>query len=246
MNIVITMAGNGSRFFNAGYKVPKFEIDAKGKTLFEWSMLSLIGFNDKSNKYIFICRKDHNAKNFIAEKCEKLNIKNYVIKEIDFLTDGQATTALLAENFWNEADELLIYNIDTFVEPFSMKSEDLKGEGFIPCFEGQGDHWSFVKLDNADKAVEVAEKKRISKYCTLGAYYFKSAKLYKNLYEKYYSNSENLTNGERYIAPLYNQLIKEGGKVYISNISIDKIHALGTPDELNLFLQSDYKYEGND
>ena len=117
MNIIITMAGLGSRFRKAGYNVPKYMINVKGKTLFEWSMISLDSFNTLKNiKYIFIVRKEDNAKEFIINEMQKFNVDNINIIEIDHLTDGQATTALLAQKYWNLDDEMIIYNIDTYVE----------------------------------------------------------------------------------------------------------------------------------
>ena len=55
MNIIITMAGLGTRFRRAGYKMPKYRIEARGKTLFEWSMDSLLGYNEQVSKYVLLC-----------------------------------------------------------------------------------------------------------------------------------------------------------------------------------------------
>ena len=38
VNVIITMGGIGSRFAKVGYNLPKYMIEAKGKTLFEWSL----------------------------------------------------------------------------------------------------------------------------------------------------------------------------------------------------------------
>ena len=238
LDIVITMGGLGSRFIEAGYNVPKYMIEANGKTLFEWSLISLTGYNDIVDKYIFIVMQNDkiDVTKFIDDKCKKLNINKYKVIIIDYLTDGQATTAMLAKSDWDKKNGLLVYNIDTYIEAGEMNSSQLKGDGFIPCFKGNGDHWSFVKIDTNAQAVEVKEKERISEYCTIGAYYFKSCKLYADLYNEYYGNDENLVNGEKYIAPLYNHLINRNGKVYISNIPNEKVHVLGTPDELKEFI----------
>ena len=131
----------------------------------------------------------------------------------------------------------LIYNIDTYVESGEMNSNELKGDGFIPCFQAGGEHWSFVRLDERGKVAEIREKKRISNYCTLGAYYFKSCRLYKDLYEEYYSQQQELINNEKYVAPLYNYLLSKGGEIYISDIDPEKVHVLGTPEELQAFLK---------
>ena len=238
IDIVITMGGLGSRFRKMGYTVPKYMIEAKGKTLFEWSMISLEGYRDSVDKYIFIAMKDEacDVETFINSKCEELALKNYHVIILDYLTDGQATTAMLAEKYWNPSHALLIYNIDTYVEAGEMNDKELKGDGFIPCFQAEGDHWSFVRLDEAGKVVEIKEKKRISNYCTLGAYYFKTCNLYKSLYDEYYSRTQELVNGEKYVAPLYDYLLSKGGEIYISDISPDRVHVLGTPEELEAFL----------
>lgn len=235
LTIVITMAGLGSRFRKAGYHVPKYMIEVHGKTLFEWSMESLSGYYSEENDYIFIVRKEDESKAFIEEMGQKLNYRNVNVVEIDKLTDGQATTAMLAAPYWDKNSGLMIYNIDTYVEAGEMKTEEIAGDGFVPCFHADGDHWSFVKLDEAGKAVEVREKVRISDNCTLGAYYFRTCGLYEELYTEYYSSEEKLEKGEKYVAPLYNYMISKGQEVRISIVNFDKVHVLGTPEELEVF-----------
>ncbi len=236
--VVITMAGLGSRFRKAGYTVPKYQIEAHGKTLFEWSMESLKGFENPENDYIFVVRKEDESEAFIHDICNKIGIRNVKVIGIDYLTDGQATTAMLAKDVWDPDSALMIYNIDTYVEAYEMREEQIAGDGFIPCFHAEGDHWSFAKLDENGKVVEVREKERVSDNCTLGAYYFKSCRLYEQLYNEYYSSEEKLEKGEKYVAPLYNYLISEGGDVRISIVDYDRVHVLGTPEELNYFLET--------
>ena len=233
MNIIITMAGLGSRFRKVGYNCPKYMIEAKGKTLFEWSMDSLLDYNTHVDKYVFIVRKEDNSKEFIKSKMHILGINNVEIIEIDYLTDGQATTAMLGIEKCKEDDEILIYNIDTYIEPYCMKYVDLKGDGSIPCFKAEGEHWSFVKERNG-KVIDVVEKVRISDNCCLGAYFFKSAKLFKDVYNAFYLKKESYS--EKYIAPMYKYMIDEGYEVTYSIIDSKKVHVLGTPEELKQFL----------
>lgn len=241
MEIVITMGGLGSRFRKAGYDMPKYMIQAHGRTLFEWSMMSLEGFAQAAERYIFISMLDktEDVRRFIDACCEKMGIGNYETILIDYLTDGQASTAMLAKKYWKKEHGLLIYNIDTYVEAGEMNCFQIKGDGFIPCFQAQGNHWSFVKTDSKGRAVEIKEKQRISDHCTLGAYYFKSCGLYEKLYEEYYCKDENKVNGETYVAPLYNYLLKKGGEIYISHVPSEKVHVLGTSEVLNIFLKKE-------
>ena len=90
-------------------------------------------------------------------------------------------------------------------------------------------------LGNDGWAVDFAEKQRISEFASIGLYWFSSGKKYIAAYQSYFINPENLVNGERYIAPLYRQLLKDGDKISISNLDIKDVHVLGTPAELNEF-----------
>lgn len=241
MNVVITMGGLGSRFRKAGYTVPKYEIEVCGKTLFEWSMLSLSDFREE--KFIFIVRKEDSAEAFIKNKCKLIGINNIHILELDALTKGQAESAMFAQKVWNEGDPLFIYNIDTYVESGHMNRKIIQGDGFIPCFCAKGDHWSFVKLNSEGEVIEVREKERISDYCTIGAYYFSSCKLFMQTYNDLYNTSSHLEAGEQYIAPMYNLLINQKKKVRIQVIEALFVHVLGTPEEVNIFREIDLKSE---
>ena len=237
LEIVITMGGLGSRFRKAGYEQPKYMIEAQGKTLFEWSMLSLEGFREAAAGYTFLAMQDsrYDVEGFIRSKCGEMRLTDYRIIVLDYLTDGQATTALLAGKYWQKDHGLLIYNIDTYVEPGAMHAGELRGDGFIPCFRAEGDHWSFVRLDEAGRVAEIKEKVRISDHCTLGAYYFRSCGLYEELYREFYEQQGNSVKGERYVAPLYDYLLQKGGEIYISDVPAGQVHVLGTPEELAVF-----------
>ncbi len=243
MTIIVTMAGLGTRFREVGYHCPKYMIEAKGKTLFEWSMDSLIGYNKNVSKYVFVVRREDDSNKFIHEHMSKYGISNIEIIEIDYMTDGQATTCMLAIPYCNPDEEMLVYNIDTYVEPYEMKYEDISGDGHMPCFHAEGNHWSFAKLDKIGNVIEVREKERISDNCTLGAYYFKSADMYKKIYEEYYADSSKMEMNEKYIAPLYNYMIGKGMKVTISIVDAQKVHVLGTPEELEYFLKDEIRNE---
>lgn len=234
MNIIITMAGEGSRFRKIGINKPKHEIIAKNKTLFEWSIISLKYFFDNSS-FIFITRTG--TKDFIIKKAEELGIKQIQVIEITHLTRGQAETTMLALEHCHNDDGILIFNIDTHL---NVSASDLKPlqmrqyDGWLQTFKAPGDHWSFAAVDKENKVIAVTEKKRISDFASTGLYYFKSASLFKRLFEQY---SENIFSayGEIYIAPLYQYLINEKGSVGHSCIDFNKVIALGTPQEVARF-----------
>jgi capsule biosynthesis phosphatase len=231
--VVITMAGRGSRFAAAGYTCPKFMITSKGLSLFYWSMLTLSDFIQESAQFFFIALKEHEAKDFIDEQCRLLGISGHQVIEVDEVTEGQASTVLTADGHWDLDAPLLIYNIDTYVEPGVITRDQVRGEGWIPCMEADGSHWSFVKCDSVGRASQVTEKLRISDNCSIGLYWFETCQLYIDCFHEYYKNWEKPT--EKYIAPIFSILIDKDRSVYCDVVPTERVHPLGTPKELHLF-----------
>ena len=233
---IITMAGFGRRFAEAGYAVPKYRIDAHGRSLFSWSMLSLERFIASGASFVFVARAADFAADFIREEAAHLGIAKFDVVELGAPTDGQATTALAAENAVNRAaDPMLIYNIDTFVHPSQLRIDMIRGDGWIPCFPADGDAWSFAAADASGRVQEVREKHRISPHATVGLYWFSSFDLYADVYGRHYSDSANVEQGERYVAPLYNTLIADGRAVYISQLPQAAVVPLGVPADVERF-----------
>lgn len=238
MTFVIPMAGKGSRFVKAGYKLPKYMISINGKTLFEYSMESLP--LEIANKIVFICLEEHNQYNvsqFIQEKINHNNIKIIKLKEV---TRGQAETVYLAKNFIDKHDDILIYNIDTAFKSKNLKDilsdSKKKKNGVIGAFLDKtlDDKWSFALLDNNKNVVKTTEKEKISNYALTGLYHFSMASDFFDIAQLWIENKKMIRN-EFYIAPMYNDLIKNNKK-YILDI-VDEFIPLGTPDEVEVFEQ---------
>jgi hypothetical protein len=230
------MAGAGSRFVRAGYSQPKYEIEVHERSLFAWSMLSLRSFSDAGCPFTFVARNVPGVDRFIEAECQALGIDVKAIRKIDAVTDGQATTAMLATPDWDDVSRpVAIYNIDTYVAPSALPLTMVRGEGWIPCFPGEGDKWSFAAADPQGLVSEVREKVRISRHATVGLYWFDSFARYAQAYSDYYANPRRTEASERYIAPLYNQVIEDGGSVYMHEIDARNVHGLGTPEDVEAF-----------
>jgi hypothetical protein len=231
------MAGFGRRFLNAGYDLPKYRIEVHGHYLLSWSVASLVHFVERGAQCCFVVRRADESSDFIREETRRLGIAETKILEIDAPTDGQATTALLAGPLMDPVRPFLVYNIDTFVVPEALPASAPRGEGWLPCFPGSGDGWSFARVGSDGRVSEVREKRRISNHATIGLYWFHSFGMYADLYRRYYEKSD-VDAGERYIAPLYNQLISDGGHVYVHDVPAEAVHPLGTPDDVDAFRRS--------
>lgn len=235
--VIITMAGFGRRFLDAGYTVPKYRIEAHGKSLFVWSMLSLRSFIEAGAHFTFVVRGADNSANFIHAEAEKVGIARTSIVELDAPTDGQATTAMLAaEAIGDRTSDMLIYNIDTFVHPDALPADAVRGDGWIPCFDAEGDAWSFAAADETGLISEVREKVRISRHATVGLYWFSSFDAFADAYERHYADSANLEKGERYVAPIYNTMITSGRHLFVHDVPQDAVIPLGVPADVERFL----------
>ena len=234
MKIIITMAGLGKRFKKIGIKKPKYEIIANKKSLYEWSMLSLKDFFEE--EFLFIIRKEIFDESFIEKINKSLGITNYKFIELNKLTDGQASTAYSACKYIENKEAVIIYNIDTYIKPYELKKSDINANdfGFIPVVHENGDRWSFVKINDAGKVIEVAEKKQISNLASIGFYYFKYWEDYKIIYSKHH-NEIKIANNEVYIAPMYQYMLNDNKNIGIKILQRDKVHILGTPEEIENF-----------
>ncbi|MFH0702394.1 MAG: sugar phosphate nucleotidyltransferase [bacterium] len=242
MIIVIPMAGKGDRFFKAGYKIPKYMIQAKDKTLFEYSLSSLP--LDIAKKIIFVGLSEHNEKynltEFINKKIKILSKNiNYEIVLINEITGGQAETVLKAKDFLNQDEDLMIYNIDTYFYSKNLKEKLLdktkKKDGIIGAFkiDFPDNKWSYARINSAEKVIETTEKIPISNYALTGLYHFTRAKDFLNIAESHIASNKKELN-EFYVAPMYNDLIKRG-KEFVLDVAEDFI-PLGVPQDVEVFL----------
>lgn len=241
MKIIITMAGMGSRFKNLGYTLPKHEITVHKKTLFSWSMKSLEELYNE--EFIFIIRQEIYSQDFLVKELYNLGITNYKFIIIDYNTEGQASTAILADQYINTTDEVLIYNIDTYVSNGICKSDFSNVDGLWHVFTAPGDKWSFASVDSNQRITDVTEKIRISDYCSIGSYFFKNWKMFKDVYIKYKNDVKKLYR-ETYIAPFYKYLLKDSS-IYVKELNSDDVNILGTPEDLIIFYEKN-KGEYND
>jgi NDP-sugar pyrophosphorylase family protein len=234
MTVIITMAGEGKRFREHGYSSPKFMIPAKGRPLFDWSMLSLTEYFDQP--FIFACLSSHDPR-WIYTRAVALGIRRVAVEQRPGVSLGQAQTAYDAITCAALGDELWIYNIDTYIKTGASPSQLANNDGCIHVFESTSPAMSYVRKNNADSVVEIVEKQVISRWASVGLYGFKTANLFRSLYERTYRNQIS-NEAEQYIAPLFQSLLESGGSVCAPRLNNTQVHILGTPQDLLLFDRS--------
>ena len=234
MNILIPMAGAGSRFQEKGYQLPKPLIDVKGKPMIQHVVENI----SIDGRYIFIVQKEHYEK-YSLKYILKLIKPDCEIVITEGLTEGAACTTLLAKDLVNTDDPLLITNSDQWIDwspsHFCNYVERRNCDGAILNFISNSPKHSYSRIEDGF-INEVAEKKVISNHATVGVYYWKRGKEYVECAEQMI-NKNIRHNNEFYVCPVYNQLIQKGGTVL--PYAIPQMVGMGTPDELDNFLTLD-------
>jgi len=239
INIVIPMAGAGSRFAKAGYETPKPFIDVNGKPMI---VRVLENLTCPDARYILIARKEHMEKNIkLIEQIKKEF--NVLFIPIDKLTEGTACTVLYARKYINNEEPLLIANSDQIVDinisDFIDDCQRRKLDGSILSFidKHKDPKWSFAKIDKNNLVTEVKEKVAISECATVGIYLYSKGRYFVDATIDMIIENERV-NSEFYTCPTYNYAIKENAKIGIYNINFEQIHGIGTPDDLDVYLKT--------
>lgn len=234
LNVLIPMAGAGSRFAEAGYVFPKPLIEVNGKPMIQ-VVVENIGIDAN---YIFIVQASH-RKDYNLDHLLSMISPNCTIIEVDKMTEGAACTALLAKEHINNSAPLFFANSDQFVEwdscEFMYKMQETDADGGIVTFNSVHPKWSFAKVDDSGFVTEVAEKRPISNLATVGYYFWKNGSDFVKHAEQMIENDVRVNN-EFYVCPVFNEAISAGKKIRTFNA--EKMWGLGTPHDLNHFLSN--------
>lgn len=232
LNILIPMAGAGSRFFDAGYAFPKPLIDVDGVPMIQ-TIVNNLSINAK---YTYIVQKEHYEK-YNLEYLLNIMTPDCNIVQVDGITDGAARTCLYASDFINNDNPLLIANSDQVLEwnsrEFLYELYTKNADGGIATFKSSHPKWSYAKTNDDNIVLEVAEKKVISDNATVGVYYWKHGKDFVK-YANQMIEKNIKTNNEFYVCPVFNEAIQDNKIIY--SIPIKKMWGMGTPEDLTYYL----------
>ena len=236
------MAGNGSRFTEAGYTNPKPFIDVNGKTMIERVMHNLdFKGSEYEVNYFLIAKQEHlnQEQEVVKYLQEKYNL---TFITIDQTTEGAACTVLFARKHINNSDMLIFANSDQIVD-FEIKdlvddvlNKNLDGSILTFIDQEQSKKWSYAKIDEDHLVERVAEKQVISKYATVGIYLYRKGSTFVDGAIDMIINNDRFNN-EFYVCTTYNYVVKYGHKIGIYNIDHKKMHGLGTPEDLEQYLK---------
>ena len=238
LNIVIPMAGRGSRFAKEGYAMPKPLIDVHGKP-----MIEVVTNNIRpkcEHKFIYLCLQEHLEKYNLENRLKEMS-PNCIVVPVNQVTEGAACTVLLAEKYIDNEDMLMMANSDQYVDidinEYIQAMDD--SDGLIMTMYADDPKWSFIKYDERKYVTMVREKEVISNEATVGIYNFKRGSDFVQ-YAHQMIDKNIRVNNEFYVAPVYNEMIEDGKKVKFYNVGRedDGMYGLGTPGDLKKFLDN--------
>jgi NDP-sugar pyrophosphorylase family protein len=239
INIVVPMAGRGSRFAVAGYRDPKPLIDVFGKTMIEAVIENLTP--KQPFQFIFICQRQHYIDYDLETVFNRSLSGSWKCIQIEGVTEGATCTVLKAAELIDSENALIVANSDQLVDcdisAFVERAQSSGVDGLIMTFPAADEKWSYVSIDASGYAVEVAEKRRISPHATVGIYHFASGSAFIRAANEM-MRKDIRVNGEFYVAPVYNEMIQKGERIALWGIEESAMHGVGTPDDLVLYFES--------
>jgi capsule biosynthesis phosphatase len=227
MNLVLTMAGAGSRFSQAGYELPKPLIPAFGEPMYRHAVRSL-PLEQAATLIVLIPRGPH-ASRLRRDIEEVFRAHGPIVVEVERLTKGQAETVLYAQHHLAFHLPTLVHNADSAFEMRSFVELPTSADGALLLFRGTGRKWSYAAMNAEGHVSRVTEKEPISVYASTGTYYFRSTVQLFELIEGAMRQNETV-NGEYYLGPLYNRMIDEG--YCIRGAEVERFINFGTPEDL--------------
>lgn len=238
LNIVIPMAGRGSRFATAGYELPKPLIDVRGRP-----MISCVVENirpTRAHRFIFLVLAEHVREHRVDDLLREI-APGCEIVLVDETTQGAACTVLLARDLIDDRTPLMIANSDQWVgcdiDDYLASTDDAEVGGVIMTMWADHPKWSYARLDERQSVLEVVEKEVVSNDATTGIYNFRCGAEFVQAADRMIERDLRV-NGEFYVAPAYNQLIEDGVEIRTFNIGAAArgMYGLGTPEDLEAFL----------
>ncbi|MEQ1869988.1 MAG: glycosyltransferase family 2 protein [Vicinamibacterales bacterium] len=240
LNIVLPIAGRGSRFAVAGYSQPKPLIPVHGEP-----MIAAVVRNirpSRPHRFIFVALDEHLQRAGMREALAQAAPGSLVVP-VNEVTQGAACTVLLARNYIDSSDDLMLANSDQWVDidinDYLAEMDRQSADGLIMTMKADDPKWSFVGLDSKNLVTRVVEKEVISDEATVGIYNFRRGSAFVRAADRMIEKNLRVNN-EFYVAPVYNELIDEGARIAIYNVGREGagMYGLGIPSDLDLFLSN--------
>lgn len=233
MKVIVPMAGRGSRFADRGFETPKPLLPVAGKPMVYRALKSLEGMDYR--QIVFIALREHEARWGVTGLLRGIAGPQAQVILLPDVTEGQLCTVLAARDYLSDGEDFLVASSDTLIvsdlgEAVRRRAHDCRG--IISVANMPGDRWSFARVDNTGRVIEVAEKVRISDHASTGLYYFADGREFLQVADEMIRNGER-TRGEYYVIPVYGKYLQRGWRVETNQAR--EMWDMGTPEAKERF-----------
>lgn len=245
MNIIIPMAGEGKRFSDEGYKVPKPAIPMVDRRtgrelpMVACAVLDLPGVEEEGANVTFIERDFHRRNG--VENAVKAVFPKAKFLAIDYLTEGQACTCLLAGEWIDNGEELLIAGCDNGMVMDMRTFEDAKRDADCLVFTYRHNEavlanpnaYGWMIADGDGTITGVSVKKAISNapmedHAVVATFWFREGGIFVRAARKMIAEDDRV-NGEFYVDEAVRHVIDLGYHAKVFEIS--RYLCWGTPKD---------------
>lgn len=242
MNVVVLMAGKGSRFSSAGSVTPKPFVEVNGKTIIEHTLSSIPEIYDKDARekanitLTFVILEEHAS--YIP------TIRVMFGEDVQFIcmpsSIGHFRTAYFSSTYFYPNDEILFLDSDNMYDGTGLLDKlTLKDHAAAICyFKRISDSdlkWGFAILNN-DKLVGLIEKDKraieLDGQPMVGTFYFKSNMHFREMAQEFLQKN-NSYGKELYMTMFLDYLTKLN--YHINAFQITGMVPLGTPEDVANF-----------
>lgn len=237
LNIVVPMAGRGSRFLEAGNTAPKPLIPVRGVPMIRVVISNLKP--SREHRFVFITLRElvelHHIDELLAEWSPGCTVRC-----LDGVTEGAACTVLTVRDLIDNGEPLMIANCDQWVDidinDYLRRLDEVRADGMIMTMWADHPKWSYVRFDDFGEPAEVVEKRVVSNEATVGIYNYCRGSDFVGAADSMIAKGLRV-NGEFYVAPTYNELLQSGKRICLYNVGreCDGMYGLGTPADLAIF-----------
>jgi len=243
LQIVIPMAGRGSRFAQAGFTTPKPLIPVGGRPMIQWVIDNIRPH--RPHRFIFLCLGEHlqtypEVPAEIRRLCPACEIV-----PVETVTEGAACTVLLARKFIENDSPMMIANsdqiVDLNIDEYLAVGDSTDVDGHIMTFWADHPKWSYCRMRHDGTVSEVVEKQVVSNEATVGIYNFRRGIDFVQAADSMIARNLRVNN-EFYVAPCYNEIIGCGGKIITVKTGAERegMYGMGVPEDLEFFTTTKY------
>lgn len=234
LNILVPLGGKSVFFESNEYPFPKPLIEIGGVPMIQRVLDCLHGIAEKK-RFLFVVNESDCHKYHLDNVLNLLTENRAIILRLTGENKGAACSALMAIEHIDNEDTLVISNGDQVIEEDLNRALSFFGErkadAGVITFESVHPKWSYVRVGEAGRVIETAEKRPVSKHAIAGFYYFRRGRDFVKAAMRSIEKDASV-NGAYFIAPCLNEMVLENKRIEMFPIEDRQYKSFYSPQKI--------------